>query len=304
MNYEKSYLALCQNVLDNGEYTGDRTGTGTYSLFGGMIRHDMSNGFPLLTTKKINFGLVAGELLWFLGGFTDLVTLRHFQNKPKGAHTIWTDDFKKYWEMSDNDFAKYEKQGEDGGRIYGDQWRNYYSESPNGEPMCHDQIETLLKNITDVKNGKLYQARRLIVNAWNPYDHTDGEKVVSALSACHDSFQCLVRGNKLHLRFHCRSNDMFLGNPYNMASYGLLLHILAKLTGLEVGELVYFGTDVHLYTNHVDQIKEQMGREPKPLPKIIMPEFETLEDLLKLTGEDFKLEGYDPHAFIKAPQAS
>lgn len=308
MNYETAYLNLCQQVLNEGEYTGDRTGTGTYSLFGGMMRHDMSEGFPLLTTKKVNFGLVAGELLWFLSGNTDLVTLRHFQNKPSGAHTIWTDDFEKYWDMREasinGEDLLHERMHKNGGRLYGKQWRNYASVGIDGYPMYHDQITTLINNIIDVKDGNLYQARRLIVNAWNPYDHTTGEKKVAALSACHDSFQCLVRGNKLNLRFHCRSNDMFLGNPYNMASYGLLLHILAKLTGLEVGELVYFGTDVHLYTNHVEQIKEQMGRKPRPLPTINMPEFESLDELLKLTGNDFVLDGYDPHAFIKAPQAS
>lgn len=301
MSYENEYLKLCEKVLNDGEFVGDRTGTGTYSLFGGMIRHDMSEGFPLLTTKKINFNLIAGELLWFLSGKVDLKSLREYQNKPEGSHTIWSDDFEKYWNENNLETSR---DMEVGGRIYGHQWRNYLSMGAYDNLFGHDQIQTLIDNIIDVKNGNLRQARRLIVNAWNPYDHTDGEKKVAALSACHDSFQCLVRGNKLNLRFHCRSNDMFLGNPFNMASYGLLLHILAKLTGLEVGELVYFGTDVHLYSNHIEQIHEQLKREPMDAPKLVMPEFETLDDVLNLTGNDFNLEGYNPHAFIRAPQAS
>jgi thymidylate synthase len=306
LNYETEYLALCNKVLSEGDFVGDRTGTGTYSIFGGMIRHDLSKGFPLLTTKKINFNLIAGELLWFLSANTDLKSLRKYQNKEKGSHTIWSDDFEKYWDNIDNigqDILG-QRCNELGGRIYGKQWRGYYSCNKNGYPFQHDQIKTLIDNIIDVKNGNLKQARRLIVTAWNPYDHTTGEKEVAALSACHDSFQCIVRDGKLNLRFHCRSNDVFLGNPYNVSSYALLCHILSKLTGLEVGELVYMGTDIHIYSNHIEQVKEQLSREPRVLPELILPEFNSLEDLLKLTGADFKLKGYNPHGFIKAPQAS
>jgi len=308
-NYEEDYLKLCQKILDEGEFTEDRTGTGTYSIFGATLKQDMGEGFPILTTKKVNFGLVAGELLLFLSGKTDLPTLRKYQNKPEGARTIWTDDYNKYWDSKDDLLGKgrdllCERENETGGRLYGKQWRNFYACGLDGYPKSHDQILTLIDNIKDVANGNMHQARRLIVNSWNAYDHTEGEKKVSALSACHDSFQCIVRKGKLHLRFHCRSNDWLLGNPYNISSYGLLLHILSKLTGLEVGELLYFGTDVHLYSNHLDQIKEQLSREPRDLPKLILPEFNNLEELLQLTGKDFVLEGYDPHPFIKAPQAS
>jgi len=308
-NYEEQYLDLCKKILDEGEYTEDRTGTGTYSIFGAMMKHDMSLGFPLLTTKKVNLGLVAGELLLFMSGKTDLPTLRKYQNKPEGAHTIWSDDYEKYWDTKDELLGKgndlqCEREHETGGRLYGQQWRSFYACGSDGYPKRHDQITTLIKNIKDVAKGNMYQSRRLIVNSWNAYDHTVGEKKVSALSACHDSFQCIVREGKLHLRFSCRSNDVFLGNPYNFSSYALLLHILAKLTGLEVGELLYFGTDVHLYSNHIEQIKEQLSREPRVLPKLVLPEFNNLEELLQLTGKDFVLEGYDPHPFIKAPQAS
>ncbi|QXN60203.1 hypothetical protein KUA24_136 [Vibrio phage HNL01] len=308
-DYEQAYLQMCVDVLEYGDYTEDRTGTGTYSVTGYHYEHDLQKGFPLLTTKKMNFNLIAGEALWFLAGLTDLKSLRRYQNKPEGSHTIWTDDFEKFWDKLDEIHGKgldplNHRGNECGGRIYGKQWREYYSCGLDGKPTKHDQIKVLLKNIEDVKNGNHRQARRLIVNSWNPFDHTDGEKVVSALSACHDSFQCIVRNGELDLRFHCRSNDVLLGNPYNTASYALICHILAKLTGLEVGKLIYFGTDVHIYSNHTDQVKLQLSREPLEAPEIIMPEFETLEDVLKLTGEDFKLKGYNPHGFIKAPQAS
>lgn len=308
-NYETDYLALCEKILSEGTYTEDRTGTGTYSIFGAMIKHDLSQGFPLLTTKKINMNLVAGELLLFLAGKTDLPTLRHYQNKPEYSHTIWSDDYEKYWDSKDkllgvgNDLLC-ERENETGGRLYGKQWREFYACGLDGYPVKHDQIKTLIDNIKDVKNGNMYQARRLIVNSWNAFDHTVGEKKVSALSACHDSFQCVVREGKLHLRFSCRSQDFLLGNPYNESSYALLTHILAQLTGLEAGELLYFGTEVHIYSNHLEQVIEQVSREPRKIPKLIMPKFETLEELLQLTGKDFVLEGYDPHPFIKAPQAS
>lgn len=306
MSYEGQYLKLCRKILTEGEYIGDRTGTGTYSIFGGMIRHDLSKGFPLLTTKKVNFELIAGELLWFLSGKVDLSSLRKYQGKPENSHTIWSDDFEKYWDSLDERGIDRlaQRSNQSGGRLYSKQWREYYSCGKDGFPFKFDQITTLIENIKEVKNGNLRQARRLIVTAWNPYDHTEGEKEVAALSACHDSFQCIVRGNKLNLRFHCRSNDMFLGNPYNVASYALLCHILAKLTDLEVGELVYMGTDIHLYSNHVEQVELQLSREPHESPKLILPEFNNLEDVLKLSGGDFELDGYNPHPFIKAPQAS
>ncbi|AUR87455.1 thymidylate synthase [Vibrio phage 1.101.O._10N.261.45.C6] len=296
MNYEEQYLQMCRDILEHGEYTEDRTGTGTYSVMGYTYEHDLSKGFPLLTTKKINFNLVVGELLWILAGKTDLPSLRKYQNKPEGSHTIWSDDFEKFWETSE-DFERFIS----GGAIYGEQLRYYWIDGLEK----HDQLTTLIDNIKAVKEDPSHpMARRLICTFWNPYDHTVGDKKWCALPACHTDFQCIVRNGKLNLRFSMRSNDVFLGNPYNTASYALLAHILAKLTGLEVGKLVYFGTDVHIYSSHIEQVEEQLSRTPRETPRLILPEFETLEDLLKLTGEDFKLEGYNPHAFIKAPQAS
>lgn len=293
---ELQYLHLLEDLLEQGESVEDRTNTGTLSKFGHMMRFDLSKGFPLWTTKKINFGLVAGELEWFLSGKTDLPSLRKFQDKPEGSHTIWSDDFKKFWDMSlDGD---YYRERECGGSIYGEQLRSY------GENKF-DQLTHLIDNLKAViKDPSHPSARRLKCDFWNPYDHLVGDKEWTALPACHLGFQCLIRDGKLNLSFQMRSSDSFLGLPYNISSYALLTHILAKLTGLEVGELVYFGVDVHLYSNHVEAVKEQLSREMRPLPKLVLPEFETLEELLQYTGKDFKLEGYDPHPFIKAKQAS
>ncbi|AUR86248.1 thymidylate synthase [Vibrio phage 1.084.O._10N.261.49.F5] len=309
MNYEEQYLQMCRDILEHGEYTEDRTGTGTYSVMGYTYEHDLSKGFPLLTTKKINFNLVAGELLWILAGKTDLPSLRKYQNKPEGSHTIWSDDFEKFWDTLDEideGYSEPERSEERGGKIYGEQLRRFGCANLEGQDYwVHDQLTTLIDNIKAVKEDPSHpMARRLICAFWNPYDHTVGDKKWCALPACHTDFQCIVRNGKLNLRFAMRSNDVFLGNPYNTASYALLAHILAKLTGLEVGKLVYFGTDVHIYSTHIEQVEEQLSRTPREMPKLILPEFETLEDLLKLTGEDFKLEGYNPHSFIKAPQAS
>ena len=303
MSYEQEYLSLCQRVLDEGEYTEDRTGTGCYSVIGAMMTHDLSEGFPLLTTKKLNFNLIAGELLWFLSGSTTLPTLRKYQCKEKGANTIWSADFNKFKETQD--LGKFTKITESLGRVYGYQLRSYFGVDPDYNIVVHDQLKTLITNIKATKEDPSHpMARRLRCSFWNPLDHTAGDKKWCALPACHTDFQCIVRNDKLHLSFNMRSNDVFLGNPYNFASYSLLCHILAKLVGLDAGTVTYFGVDVHIYTNHLEQIKEQLSREKTETPVLVLPEFNSLEELLALTGEDFKLEGYNPHAFIKAPQAS
>tara|TARA_Y100000588_G_scaffold170332_1_gene184124 strand:- start:1697 stop:2668 length:972 start_codon:yes stop_codon:yes gene_type:complete len=318
---EVQYHHLLDDLLEEGNRVADRTNTGTLSKFGHMIRCDLSEGFPLMTSKKINFNLVAGELLWFLNGKTDLPSLRKYQNKPENSHTIWSDDFEKF-KKSQVDSVWYEGQAKDKyvkvleekeelGRIYGSQLRRYIigNELDNSfigsSAVFHDQLATLIDNIKAVKDNPNHpMARRLRCTFWNPYDHTVGDKKWCALPACHTDFQCLVRDGKLNISFSMRSSDAFLGLPYNIASYGLLCHILAEITELEVGELIYFGNDVHLYLNHVEQAKELLTRSLRKLPKIVMPKIESLKDLENLTGEDFKLEGYDPHGFIKAPQAS
>lgn len=320
-NYETNYLDLCKYIIEEGDHVSNRTGVSTYSIFGVKLSCDLAEGLPLLTTKKINPVLPIGELLWMLSGKTDLPSLRKYQNKPEGSHTIWSDDFEKY-KQAFSDSIWYEGQTKDKcvksfvereelGNIYGKQLRKYKigdardNSFLGSSPVFHDQLITLISNIKAVREDIAHpMARRLICSFWNPYDHTTGDKVTCALPACHTDFQCIIRDGKLNLRYAMRSNDVFLGNPFNAVFYATLCHVLAKLTDLSVGELLYFGTDVHIYSNHIEQVKEQLSRKIKPLPKLILPEFDTLEELLMLTGEDFKLEGYDPHPFIKAPQAS
>ena len=298
--FDKEYHKLLNDVISNGQYTEDRTGTGCYSKIGGLMEFDLSKGFPLLTTKKINPNNIFGEALWFLSGKTDLPSLREYSNKEEGSHTIWCDDFEKFW-CSTGAFPL-----EEGGNIYGKQWRNKAVAHPL-EPWIvkHDQIVTLLDNIASVVSGDFTQARRLIVDSWDAFSHTK-DKEFAALPACHDSFQCIITGSDtLNLRFHMRSNDLFLGGAYNIASYAFIAHVFAQLTGLKVGKLVYFGTDIHLYSNHIEQVKLQLSREGSDkLPQLVIPEFNTLEELLKLTAQDFKIDNYFPDAFIKAPQAS
>ncbi len=298
-NYETEYLALAQKILDEGEYTEDRTGTGTYSIVGAMVRHDLSESFPVLTSKKVNPVLPMGEMLWMLSGKTDLPSLRKYQNKPKGSHTIWSDDFEKFYPLSED--PDYFSENECGGSIYGKQLRDW-----GGADEQHDQLTTLIENIEAVKcDPEHSMGRRLRCSFWNPFDHTVGDKSWAALSACHTDFQCIVRKGKLHLQYGMRSSDLFLGQPFNTVFYATLCHSLAQITGLEVGELIYCGVDVHIYSNHVEQIKEQLSRERvMEVPQIKMPAFNTLEELLKLTGKDFVIENYNPHTFIKGKQAS
>lgn len=302
MNHvDKEYLKLVNSVLNTGDYTKDRTGTGCYSKTGAMMEFDLQKGFPLLTTKKIFPKNIFGEAMWFMSGKTDLESLRKYSDKPEGSHTIWSDDFlKRNLEFPNTAL-------EDGGAIYGHQWRHKKVVHPDlSWIMKHDQIGRLLQNMRSVIDGDYTQARRLIVDSWDAFSHTTGKKF-AALPACHDSFQCLIRGGgkRLDLRFHMRSNDLFLGCPYNIASYAFIAHVLAQLTGLKVGKLVYFATDAHIYSNHVDQVLEQLTRHgSEKLPTLVMPEFSTLEEFLQLTAKDFELEGYEPDGFIKAPQAS
>lgn len=299
---EQQYLDQLKYVLNNGEKCMDRTGTGTRSVFGATMDFDLSKGFPLFTTKTINFSNVVGELLWFLSGKTDLPSLRHYSDKPEGAHTIWSDDYEKF-KQSGGKYPLRSYEEESLGSIYGTQWR-YWGRQPESCNEEHDQIKQLLTDLKSVVEGDPTKARRLIVQSWNPVDHTVGDKQWAALPACHTDFQLLVRNGKLNLKFNMRSNDLFLGAPYNIASYALLCHIFAKMVGLEVGGLWYTCVDAHIYLNHVEAVTEQLLRKPTKFGKLVLPEFESLEDLLKLTAKDFKIVGYNPQGFIKAPQAS
>lgn len=300
---EQQYLDLLQDVLDNGTLVEDRTNTGCIRVFSRSMRFDLSEGIPLYTTKKIRWENVIGELLWMLSGKTDLPSLRKYQCKPEGSKTIWSDDFEKYWKRSElvqqlpDGVVGLDRSYEDGGIIYGSTLRHYCGSV--------DQLTTLIENIKITKDNPNYSmGRRLKCEFWNPTVHLDSDSMDAALPSCHTGFQCMVEGDKLNLKFTMRSNDLFLGNPYNVFFYGVLTHILAKLTGLKVGELVYDGTDVHIYSNHVEQVKEQLTRPPKKFPELVLPEFETLEEVLSMTAKDFDVMGYEPCAFIAAKQAS
>ncbi|KPL59850.1 thymidylate synthase [Rossellomorea vietnamensis] len=258
----KQYLDLCKHVLENGTKKEDRTGTGTISTFGYQMRFDLQEGFPLVTTKKLHVKSIIHELLWFLKGDTNVAYLQ------ENGVRIW------------NEWA--DENGELG-PVYGHQWRSW--SGANGETI--DQISNLIDTI---KNHP--DSRRMIVSAWNvaDVDHM-------ALPPCHCLFQFYVSDGKLSCQLYQRSADVFLGVPFNIASYALLTMMVAQACDLEAGEFVHTFGDVHIYQNHLDQVKLQLSRDPKPLPTLtINPE---VKDIFGFSFEDFKLEGYDPHPHIK-----
>lgn len=273
----EQYNDLVKYVLENGEETDDRTGTGTISVFGETLRFDLQKGFPAVTTKRLAWRAVVGELLWMLSGSTNIYTLSEFTHGVRDKRTIW--------------HPNYEKQAidlgyEDGelGPVYGAQWRAFTANNWNSDIV--DQVWRLIEGI---KNDPY--SRRHLVSAWNPLQLEE-----MALPPCHYSWGVkITKSGKLNLFFTMRSNDVFLGLPFNIASYALLAHILASITGYEVGELVYFGADVHIYKDHIEQCEEQITREPYPLPRLVMPKITRLEDVYKYNAFDFKLEGYQHH---------
>ncbi len=275
----KTYLDALHDVLNNGTVREDRTGVGTIGLFGMQQRYDLSKGFPAVTTKKLAFRACLSELLWFLEGSSDERRLAEilYGSDTEHKRTIWTDNaLAGYWIPK----AKY--QG-DLGRVYGVQWRDFGG------------VDQLLQLVEGIKKDPY--GRRHIITAWNP-----AELDQMALPPCHCFAQFYVSAdNKLSCQMYQRSCDMFLGVPFNVASYSLLTHMIAQVCGLGVGEFVHVLGDAHIYLNHVEQVKEQLSREPLPAPTLwINPE---VTDILKFTMEDFRLDGYTSHATIKAPMA-
>jgi len=260
------YLELLQHVLDKGKYKDDRTGTGTYSVFGAQTRFDLADGFPCLTTKKLHLRSIIHELLWFLKGDTNVKYLN--DNKV----SIWDE-----WADENGDL----------GPVYGKQWCSW--QGADGQTINQiDQVIDQIKNNPD--------SRRLIVSAWNV-----GELDKMALAPCHAFFQFYVRDGRLSCQLYQRSADLFLGVPFNIASYALLLMMVAQVCGLKAGEFVHTFGDLHLYSNHLDQAKLQLTREPKPLPAMTLnPEVTDIHDF---KFEDFELTNYEPHPHIKAAVA-
>jgi len=262
----KTYLELMRHVLEHGARKDDRTGTGTLSVFGHQMRFDLSRGFPLLTTKKIHLKSVIHELLWFLKGSTNVEYLR------ANGVTIWDE-----WARPDGEL----------GPVYGYQWRSW--PAPDGRHI--DQVTEVVRQIHDNPDS-----RRLIVSAWNVADIPR-----MALAPCHAFFQFYVAEGRLSCQMYQRSADIFLGVPFNIASYALLTLMIAQVTGLKPGEFVHTLGDAHLYLNHLDQAREQLARQPRALP--VMRLNPDVRDLFAFGYEDFTLEGYDPAPAIRAPIA-
>ncbi|HVX90223.1 MAG TPA: thymidylate synthase [Candidatus Paceibacterota bacterium] len=273
----RTYLDLLDKVMKEGADREGRNGN-TRALFGLQMRFDLSKGFPAMTTKKLAFKAVKSELLWFLEGSNDDNRLKQLNGSER---TIWTDNAEApYWDPN-------KKFPGDLGRIYGVQWRDW--KKPDGTSV--DQIAELVEMLK-----KDPYSRRLIVTAWNP-----GELDQMALPPCHMFMQCFVADGKLSLLMHQRSCDLFLGVPFNIASYSLLLHMFAQVTGLRVGEFVHSLGDAHIYHDHFDAVKEQLSREPLPLPTLwLNPEVTEID---KFTMDDIKLENYESHPPIKAKMA-
>lgn len=262
----KQYLQLLKHILDTGVDRTDRTGTGTRSVFGYQMRFDLSAGFPLLTTKKLHIKSVIYELLWFLRGETNV---RWLQERGVKIWDEWADE------------------NGDLGPVYGSQWRSW----PDGRGGTIDQIANVVSSIRTKPDS-----RRHIVTAWNPAEVDD-----MALPPCHCLFQFYVAEGKLSCQLYQRSADVFLGVPFNIGSYALLTHMMAQVTGLEVGEFIHSFGDVHLYKNHFEQAETQLNREPRPLPRLTVNPDKT--DIFDFVFEDFQITGYDPHPHIKAEVA-
>ncbi|MBT2731508.1 thymidylate synthase [Carnobacterium sp. ISL-102] len=313
---ESEYLNLGKKVLEEGHEKTDRTGTGTKSLFGYQMRYDLQKGFPLLTTKRVPFSLIKSELLWFIKGNTNIQYLlqhnNHIWDEWAFERFVKSDDYSGpdmtdfgRKALTDSDFnAVYQGEKEtfcnriledeafaakygELGNVYGAQWRKW--KTTQGETI--DQLKEVIQQIKTTPDS-----RRLIVSAWNPEDVPN-----MALPPCHTLFQFYVADGKLSCQLYQRSADIFLGVPFNIASYALLTHLIAREVGLEVGEFVHTLGDAHLYSNHFEQMKKQLAREPRNFPTIALNKSKT--SIFDFEMEDIQIEGYDPHPGIKAPIA-
>ena len=275
----KSYLSLLEKVLQEGDLRGDRTGTGTRSLFGHQLRFDLAEGFPLLTTKKVHLKSIIHELLWFLRGDT------HVQSLQEAGVRIWNE-----WATAEQT-ARFGRKEGDLGPVYGHQWRNFGASKDEEGNYRRDGIDQIQNALDLIRNSP--QSRRIIVSGWNPVEANQ-----VALPPCHTLFQFYVQGNRLSCQLYQRSADIFLGVPFNIASYALLTMMMAQVCDLELGVFVHTFGDVHLYNNHVEQAKLQLSREPRSLPQMRLNP--AVRDLFAFQFSDFTLEDYRPHPRIRA----
>jgi thymidylate synthase len=273
------YLDLLKTVLERGSDRSDRTGVGTRGIFGHQMRFDLGRGFPLLTTKKLHLRSIIYELLWFIRGDTRVDYLREHNV------TIWDE-----WATPEQT-AKFGRAPGDLGPVYGHQWRNYGASLNVDGSYAHDGVDQLARIIQQIRENP--SSRRLIVTGWNPKEADQVE-----LPPCHTLFQFYVQDGALDCQLYQRSADIFLGVPFNIASYALLTHMVAHVCGLRAGHFVHTLGDAHLYRNHLEQAREQISRTPRPLPRLVLnPE---VRDLFAFQYDDIKIEAYDPHPAIKA----
>ncbi|MBX3251461.1 MAG: thymidylate synthase [Myxococcales bacterium] len=279
---DAQYLALLRALIDRGAVRGDRTGTGTRSLFGHQMRFDLGAGFPLLTTKRVHFKSIAHELLWFIRGETHVGSLQEV------GVTIWDE-----W-ATPAQTARFGRPAGELGPVYGHQWRNFGATRRDDGGYARDGFDQLAWVVEEIRNNP--ESRRLIVSGWNPQEAT-----LVALPPCHTLFQFYVQDGRLSCQLYQRSADVFLGVPFNIASYALLTQMIAHAAGLAPGDFVHTFGDVHLYANHVEQAEEQLRRVPRALPTLHLEP--SVRDLFAFRYEHLRLEGYDPHPRIAAPVA-